>query len=209
MQTTDVNSRMFRPLFLKFFLLGFAFARDGEISSLHVSENTSAKPAVEILMHLPPEFENLNGFLSYFRGAAGPGDKMRKGEPKWRRKREAEESQTQREGLLEESESLPGQEALTDKLPNPLTVPMMDIPESIARSLYSSYESERSAPVNDNEDRVQRDKRTFMDGERETTTVVPYWKRKKESPPFVTGRDGAGQKVGNYQPAQHRSVDNG
>lgn len=77
----------------------------------------------------------------------------------------------------------------------------------------------RNTSANDHDnvpDNNGRDKRTFMEGEnRESTTSPPFWKRKKESPPFITGRDARAQNGNNnnnnnnnYTPAQHRSADN-
>lgn len=90
----------------------------------------------------------------------------------------------------------------------------------------------RNTSANDHDESNQRDKRTFMEAgdnrdnrdnrenrdnrdnrdsrdSRESTTTPPFWKRKKDSPPFITGRESRVQKGNNYTPPQHRSADNG
>lgn len=69
----------------------------------------------------------------------------------------------------------------------------------------------RDDSINNREDNSQRDKRTFPDvglDQNESTTPLPFWKRKKENPPFITGR-GSTPKANDYGAPQHRSADNG
>lgn len=117
-----------------------------------------------------------------------------------------------------------------DKMTDPYPETVMEMPEPIRGPIYTTYNGNmdmedvldlddprkrtgRTTSANDHED-GQRDKRTYMDngGEnRESTTAPPFWKRKKENPPFVTGRDGKTRdsKGNNYTPPQHRSGDSG
>lgn len=79
----------------------------------------------------------------------------------------------------------------------------IDDPEDPRRRKNDSTENQEDASL--------RDKRTFSEGEAESgdnTTPVPFWKKKKENLPFITGR-GSSRKNSDYLPPQHRSADNG
>lgn len=97
---------------------------------------------------------------------------------------------------------------------------IIELPEPIRGPVYTTYaenfeddpddpRKRRNTSANDHDEvGSQRDKRTYMengDENREGTTTQPYWKRKKDSPTFVTGRDGRVQKANEYTPAQHRT----
>lgn len=224
-------------------------------------------PAVEVLMHLPEPFRDVDSFKKYL-GIKPERIKRRSVDKKRtkrkigknvdafeqlaptestehrREKREAEipdsqvvESRSlkiQNDPTMEPDKFIPTsmvEGGYRDKLTDAYPETIIEMPEPIRGPVYTTYngnmdmESDifeiddsrkrtgRTTSANDHEDNSQRDKRTYMDGEnRESTTAPPFWKRKKENPPFVTGRDQKGRdgkNNNNYTPPQHRSGDSG
>lgn len=227
-------------------------------------------PAVEVLMHLPEPFRDVDSFKKYLgikpeRIKRHSDDKLKRrsktkrsmksyefsqiaptvstGHRREKRETEIPDSQTvesrslkiQNDPTLEPEKFIPTsmvEGGYRDKLTDPYPETIIEMPAPIRGPVYTTYNGNmdmedifeiddtrkrtgRTTSANDHEDNSQRDKRTYMEnGEnRESTTAPPFWKRKKENPPFVTGReqkgrDGKGNN-NNYTPPQHRSGDNG
>jgi hypothetical protein len=106
-----------------------------------------------------------------------------------------------------------------DKLGAAYPETMIELPEPIRGPVYTTYtenfeddpddmRKRRNTSANDHDETGSpREKRTYMENGEESrdTTSQSYWKRKKESPTFITGRDGRDQKSNEYTPAQHRT----
>ncbi|KAK6631381.1 hypothetical protein RUM44_005908 [Polyplax serrata] len=184
-------------------------------------------PMLEVLMHLPPDFNDVKSFKNYLGVKPDRLDSKRLvdvrtydiARPNVRGKREASENTKEEKPIAEKLTSLTSEKSM-----HPDTGTKLPVPDAIRGPAYTpyavkefdlvdvgdpEYPKRRKTDSNDSRDDSQRDKRTFGDSASdigESTTPLPYWKRKKESPPFITGR-GSTPKANDYSPPQHRSLE--